>query len=77
MRYLIFDDNESFLEVARNVLEGEGLSVVGVASTGAEALRQLEALRPTSSSSTSSCGTRAVSTSRDVWPRTARVTTRW
>jgi CheY-like chemotaxis protein len=46
MRCLIVDDNDAFLEVARNLLEGEGLSVVGVATTGAEALRQLEAWRP-------------------------------
>ena len=46
MRCLIVDDNDAFLEVARNLLEEEGLSVVGVATTGAEALRQLEAWRP-------------------------------
>jgi CheY-like chemotaxis protein len=46
MRCLIVDDNDAFLEVARNLLEGEGLSVVGVATTGAEALRQIEAWRP-------------------------------
>jgi len=46
MRCLIVDDNDAFLEVARNLLEGDGLSIVGVATTGAEALRQLEARRP-------------------------------
>jgi CheY-like chemotaxis protein len=33
-RLLIVDDNESFLEIVRGLLEQEGLSVVGVASTG-------------------------------------------
>ena len=43
---LIVDDNRPFLDAARVLLEREGLSVVGVASTSAEALRQAEALRP-------------------------------
>jgi DNA-binding NarL/FixJ family response regulator len=43
---LIVDDNGSFLDAARVLLEREGLSVVGVASTGAEALRRAEELRP-------------------------------
>jgi len=43
---LIVDDNGSFLDAARVLLEREGLSVVGLASTGAEALRQAEALSP-------------------------------
>jgi DNA-binding NarL/FixJ family response regulator len=46
MRLLIVDDNESFLEVARVLLEREGLRVAGVASTSADAFRQLEALHP-------------------------------
>jgi DNA-binding NarL/FixJ family response regulator len=46
MRCLIVDDNESFLEAARVLLEREGMSVVGVATTGAEALSQVAALRP-------------------------------
>jgi DNA-binding NarL/FixJ family response regulator len=46
MRCLIVDDNHSFLEAARVLLEREGLSIAGVASTGAEALRQAESLRP-------------------------------
>jgi DNA-binding NarL/FixJ family response regulator len=46
MRLLIVDDNESFLEVARVLLEREGLRVAGVASTSADAFRQLEALQP-------------------------------
>jgi DNA-binding NarL/FixJ family response regulator len=43
---LIVDDNCSFLDAARVLLEREGLSVVGVASTGAEALRRAEELSP-------------------------------
>jgi DNA-binding NarL/FixJ family response regulator len=46
MRCLIVDDNHSFLEAARVLLQREGLTVAGVASTGAEALRQAETLRP-------------------------------
>ncbi len=46
LRCLIVDDNRSFLEAARVLLEREGLTVVGVASTSAEALRQVELLRP-------------------------------
>jgi CheY-like chemotaxis protein len=46
MRCLIVDDNRSFLEAARGLLEREGLSVVGVALTGTEAVGQIEALRP-------------------------------
>lgn len=46
MRCLIVDDNSAFLEAARVLLEREGLTVTGVASTCAEALREAEALRP-------------------------------
>jgi two-component system, NarL family, nitrate/nitrite response regulator NarL len=46
MRLLIVDDNHSFVEAARVLLEREGVTVAGVASTGAEALRQAERLRP-------------------------------
>jgi len=45
-RCLIVDDNESFLEAVRVLLEREGLSVAAVASTYAEALELFEALRP-------------------------------
>jgi CheY-like chemotaxis protein len=45
-RCLIVDDNESFLEVVRGLLEQEGLRVVGVASTCAEALPLFETSRP-------------------------------
>jgi DNA-binding NarL/FixJ family response regulator len=43
---LIVDDNRDFLEAARTLLEREGLTVAGMASTGAEALRKTEQLRP-------------------------------
>jgi DNA-binding NarL/FixJ family response regulator len=46
LRCLIVDDHAGFLTVARDLLEGQGLSVVGLASTGAEALERSEALRP-------------------------------
>jgi DNA-binding NarL/FixJ family response regulator len=43
---LIVDDNQLFLEAARGLLERQGLRVVGVAATPAEALRRAEELRP-------------------------------
>jgi CheY-like chemotaxis protein len=46
LRCLIIDDSPRFLDAARGLLEREGVAVVGVASTGAEALRSVEALRP-------------------------------
>lgn len=46
MRCLIVDDSAAFANAARGLLECEGLSVVGVASTGAEALRLFEEMRP-------------------------------
>jgi DNA-binding NarL/FixJ family response regulator len=46
LRVLIVDDSRSFLAAARALLEREGLSVVGVASTTAEAIRQEQELQP-------------------------------
>ena len=46
LRCLLVDDNEVFLETASLLLEREGLTVVGVASSIAEALQQARALRP-------------------------------
>jgi DNA-binding NarL/FixJ family response regulator len=46
LRLLMVDDNPSFLESARALLEREGLAVSGVASTIAEALRCEEMLKP-------------------------------
>jgi DNA-binding NarL/FixJ family response regulator len=43
---LIVDDNWMFLDAARDRLEQEGMRVVGVAATSAEALRNAEELRP-------------------------------
>jgi CheY-like chemotaxis protein len=46
LRCLLVDDNEAFLEAASLLLEREGMSVVGVASSIAEALGQARALLP-------------------------------
>jgi len=46
MRCLIVDDNTEFLEAARRLLEREGISVVGVATNSAEAIRQVTELQP-------------------------------
>lgn len=46
LRCLIVDDSSSFLEAAQTLLEREGLSVAGVASSGAEALSRAAELRP-------------------------------
>jgi DNA-binding NarL/FixJ family response regulator len=46
LRCLLVDDNEAFLEAASLLLEREAVTVVGVATNIAEALRQARALRP-------------------------------
>jgi CheY-like chemotaxis protein len=46
LRCLIVDDNSGFLRAARALLEQEGLQVVGVASTGEEAVRRAAELQP-------------------------------
>src|SRR6478672_5518891 len=46
IRCLIVDDNPSFLEGATDLLKREGLEVVGVASTSADAIRLVRELRP-------------------------------
>jgi CheY-like chemotaxis protein len=46
LRCLLVDDSLDFLCAARVLLEQEGLQVVGVASTGAEALVRAAELRP-------------------------------
>ena len=46
LRCLIVDDSLRFLDAARGLLERQGITVVGVASTGAEAIRFAEELRP-------------------------------
>jgi DNA-binding NarL/FixJ family response regulator len=46
LRLLMVDDSSKFLAAARCWLERQGITVVGVASTVAQALQQAEALRP-------------------------------
>lgn len=46
LRCLIVDNSRRFLKAARVLLEGEGISVVGVASTVTEARRRCSELRP-------------------------------
>jgi DNA-binding NarL/FixJ family response regulator len=46
LRCLIVDDSPRFLDAARGLLERQGIMVVGVASTSAEALQQATKLRP-------------------------------
>ncbi len=46
MRCLLVDGNDAFLKAASVLLEREGMTVAGVASTSADALRQAQALRP-------------------------------
>jgi CheY-like chemotaxis protein len=45
-RCLIVDDSPRFLDAARALLERQGLTVVGVAASSAEALQRAEELRP-------------------------------
>jgi DNA-binding NarL/FixJ family response regulator len=46
LRCLIVDDQPSFSEAARELLESQGLAVVGCATSIAEALRSVRELRP-------------------------------
>jgi len=46
MRCVIVDDSSDFVDAARRLLEHDGIVVVGMASTSAEALRCFEELRP-------------------------------
>jgi two-component system, NarL family, nitrate/nitrite response regulator NarL len=46
LRCLLVDDSLDFLNTARTLLELEGLQIVGVASTGADALVRAAELRP-------------------------------
>ena len=46
LRTLIVDDNGQFLEAARDLLEREGITVAGVASTSEEASELAQQLRP-------------------------------
>jgi DNA-binding NarL/FixJ family response regulator len=46
LRCLIVDDSPRFLDAARGLLERQGVTVVGVASNGADALQRTGELRP-------------------------------
>jgi DNA-binding NarL/FixJ family response regulator len=46
LRCLIVDDSHGLVQSLRTFLEREGLTVVGVASTPADALRQVDEQRP-------------------------------
>jgi len=46
VRCLVVDDYAPFLEAASSLLALQGIAVVGVATTSAEALRRAEELRP-------------------------------
>ena len=46
VRCVIVDDSPDVLRAASELLEGEGISVVGVAETGEEAIRLTEELSP-------------------------------
>jgi CheY-like chemotaxis protein len=46
LRCLIVDDSSQFLAAARTWLERQGITVVGVASTGAQALQQAAEMHP-------------------------------
>lgn len=46
LRCLIVDDNAPFLEASRAVLEGQEITVVGVAATAADGLRRCAELEP-------------------------------
>lgn len=46
LRCLLVDDSRLFLETARSILDQQGVTVAGLASSTAEALRQASLLRP-------------------------------
>jgi CheY-like chemotaxis protein len=46
LRCLIVDDNSEFLRVVSMLLDGEGIEVVGVASTSALAMERVRELQP-------------------------------
>ena len=46
LRCVIVDDDEGFLSAARELLEGGGLTVTGVARNSAEAVERAQALQP-------------------------------
>jgi DNA-binding NarL/FixJ family response regulator len=46
LRCLIVDDNAGFIAAARSLLEGQGISVVGTASSTMDAVQKARELRP-------------------------------
>jgi DNA-binding NarL/FixJ family response regulator len=46
MRCLLVDDNEAFVEIARRILDPNGVKVTGTASNIAEAVLRVSELRP-------------------------------
>ncbi len=46
LRCLLVDDSPAFRQAARDLLEQEGIAVVGVAGSGEEAIRHARELRP-------------------------------
>ena len=46
LRCVIVDDDVTFLDDARALLESDGVTVAGVASNSAEAVQRVKALRP-------------------------------
>lgn len=46
VRCLIVDDSAGFVSSARRLLERQGITVAGVATSGAEAVRRVAELRP-------------------------------
>jgi DNA-binding NarL/FixJ family response regulator len=46
LRCVIVDDSPDVLRAATELLEGEGVAVVGVAQTGEEAIRLIEGVKP-------------------------------
>jgi CheY-like chemotaxis protein len=46
IRCLLVDDSDAFLKAASDLLQREGVTVLGAAANSAEALRQARALRP-------------------------------
>jgi two-component system, NarL family, nitrate/nitrite response regulator NarL len=46
LRCLIIDDNPSFVEAARKLLQGQGIEVVAIAASGEEGVRSARELRP-------------------------------
>jgi DNA-binding NarL/FixJ family response regulator len=46
LRCLIVDDTLSFCETARDLLGSQGVTVVGCATSGADAVRSIQELRP-------------------------------